>query len=186
MGLNLKDAIQHLRLSQISDHKTAVVEEPCPDDRSSFLRPNRVVDVRGYVVEFLSARPSGFKDQVFLKSIIPPGVCTPRQSQTEPQSLLILSGRMEVLSSNVWRTWSEGETLCLAANQRYALRNLNSQKVVTILVTTPAMARFLEDAGQPLAADAVLTPPIDDWRRYLDAVRRHGHWVEDAGLPDPT
>lgn len=181
MGLNLKDAIQNLRLAERPPRPFD--EETENYNRSSFLRPCRSVDVRGYMIEFLTIRPSGFKDQVILKSVIPPGVSTPRQSQTEPQTLLVLSGRLEALVSNVWRTWSEGETLQIDANQKHALRNPHGQKVVSALVTAPAMARFLEDAGQPVTASAAMTPPAEDWVRYVDAVRRHGHWVEDAGLP---
>lgn len=180
MGLNLKDIIQKLghreRTKRPFDGATNSY------DRSSFLRPHRTVDVRGYVFEFLTAQPSGFEDQVILKAILPPGVCTPRQSQTEPQMLLILSGRLEALVSNVWRTWSEGEALEIGRNQKHALRNLHGQKVVAVLVTTPAMVRFLEDAGRRVNPGASVTPPVEDWNRYVQAVRRHGHWVEDTDI----
>ncbi|MGO9976156.1 MAG: cupin domain-containing protein [Solirubrobacteraceae bacterium] len=139
----------------------------------------RIVDVVGPIVEFLT--PLGNDDDFcVLKGTIPPGVVVPLHSHPDTESFLVLVGTQQVLIRSADRAeWHEvhaGDYVHVQPGTPHAWRNDTEDPVIDLMITTPRLARFFQEAGKPIHA-APEPPTPDDLERLAAVAARYGYWL---------
>jgi hypothetical protein len=61
-------------------------------------------------------------------------------------------------------------------NARHAWRNLSSEPVVALIITTKRLGRFLQEAGRPATGAAQPPPTPAELARFAAIVAKYGYW----------
>ena len=87
-----------------------------------------------------------------MKGILPPHVSVPLHSHGDAESFYLISGEAQVLAPTAcglqWKTLRAGDFVHIPSDVKHAWRNLSTNPVEVILVTTPKLGRFLRAAGE--------------------------------------
>lgn len=160
-----------------------------------------VVEFFGPTLEFLTSPDDERNDFCILKGTIPPGVSVPLHSHPDTEDFLILSGSLDGLKRDgdayQWIPAGPGDYIHVPAGAPHAWRNSSNEAVVNLVITTRNLARFLQEAGRPIA-HAGQPPTPADLARFASIAAHYGHWnatpEENAAVgihigfatPDPT
>jgi quercetin dioxygenase-like cupin family protein len=140
----------------------------------------RVTELFGPTVEYLTSPDDEHNDFCVLKGTIPPGVSVPLHAHADTEDFLVISGSVEVLQhdaqGDTWITAQAGDFIPVPRNARHAWRNLSSEPVVALIITTKRLGRFLQEAGRPATGAAQPPPTPAELARFAAIVAKYGYW----------
>jgi quercetin dioxygenase-like cupin family protein len=139
------------------------------------------IDVLGPMIEFLTSA-SHQDAYCVLRGTLPPGVAVPLHSHPDPESFLVVSGNAEALLERDnrldWVGVKTGDFVHIPGGVRHAHRNRSSEPVIELVVTTPALGRFLQEIGRPIDPDRAPRPPTREQLERLERIAaKYGHWL---------
>jgi quercetin dioxygenase-like cupin family protein len=136
-------------------------------------------DFYGPTLEFLTLPEEAENDFCVLRGVIPPGIAVPLHSHPDTETFFVISG--EVLALKQGATGYDsivaraGDYISVPAGARHAWRNVSSEPVVALMITTARLGRFFQEAGRPLARGSQPLTPADLMQLATLAVV-YGHW----------
>jgi quercetin dioxygenase-like cupin family protein len=141
-------------------------------------------DFYGPVLEFLTSPEEAENDFCVLRGVIPPGITVPLHSHPDTETFFVISG--EVLALKQGATGYDpivvtvGDYISVPAGVRHAWRNVSSEPVVGLVITSAQLGQFFQEAGRPLARGS--QPPTPEDSAQLAALATvYGHWL---GTPE--
>jgi quercetin dioxygenase-like cupin family protein len=140
-------------------------------------------DVFGPLLQFLNTPEESGNKFSFMKAIIPPGVAIPLHAHPDPEALFVFEGSLEFLqfsddNSHRWLTATGGDIISVPPNAKHALRNKSSQKVDTLLITTPNIYNFFRELEKPFdQAHPPTLPSAEDMQKLLALSRKYNYWI---------
>jgi quercetin dioxygenase-like cupin family protein len=138
-----------------------------------------VLELFGPTLEFLTSSEDEHNDFCVLRGTIPPGVSVPLHSHPDTEDFLVISGVVEGLRRDTegyeWIEAKAGDYIHVPANAQHAWRNVSSEPVVMLLITTKRLGRFFQETGRPMTgAPQPVTP--EDLARFAAVSARYGYW----------
>ena len=146
------------------------VINPTPDVR---------VDLFGPMVEFLTPPQAANDEFCVLRGVIPAGCSVPLHSHPDTEDFFIISGKVQVLRQGAggyeWIAGKAGDYVHVPSGARHAWRNVSSEPLVALIITTPKLGRYFLEAGRPLSA---ARQPItsEDIARVAAISAKFGYW----------
>ena len=146
---------------------------------------NRVVDVFGPAVEFLTPLEDREAVYCMLKGTIAPGIFVPLHSHPDDESFFVLSGSVQFLQERgdrlEWITVRTGEFIHVAGNAKHAFRNVFDEPVVQLITTTAHLGRFFEEIGRPISSGGSSNPPTpEELEQLARASAKYNYWLGSA------
>ena len=87
-----------------------------------------------------------------MKGTLPAAVSIPLHSHGDEESFYLISGEAQFLAPTPrglqWKTLSQGDFVHIPSDAKHAWRNLSTDTVEVLLVTTPKLGRYLWETGQ--------------------------------------
>jgi mannose-6-phosphate isomerase-like protein (cupin superfamily) len=145
-------------------------------------RTARTIGVMGPTVQYLTPPKAGDGEPCLLRGTIPPGVVVPLHSHADPETFVMISGRVEGLvmrpDGHEWVAVGAGDVFHVPGHAKHAWRNLAAETAVMNMVTTGKMGRFFMELGVPAEeGSASGWPPSEaDVQRFLEVAERFGYW----------
>jgi quercetin dioxygenase-like cupin family protein len=138
-----------------------------------------VIELFGPTLEFLTWPEDEHNDFCALKGTIPPDVYVPVHSHPDTEDFLVISGAVEYLRQGTegykWIGAKAGDYIHVPAGTQHAWRNISSEPVVNLIITTKRLGRFLQETGRPVTdAPQPVTP--EDLARFAAVSARYGYW----------
>ncbi|MBO0792431.1 MAG: cupin domain-containing protein, partial [Ktedonobacteraceae bacterium] len=119
------------------------------------LTTSLIIDLFGPTIAFLTLPEEIHNDFCVLRGTIPPGARVPLHSHPDTEDFLVLSGEVEGLKydkqNHEWMTAKAEDYMHVPAGAPHAWRNVSSEPVVTLIITTKRLGRFFQEAGRPIA-----------------------------------
>jgi quercetin dioxygenase-like cupin family protein len=145
-------------------------------------KSHAVLDVLGPTVEFLVLPSECAGDYCVIRGTVPPGVSVPLHSHPNNESFFLLSGSVQALEQRKnafkWINMNAGDFRHVASEVRHAWKNEPDEPAVAIIVTTPRLGRFFQEAGRPVPPDASPQAPSPRMFNVFDEVAaRCHHWL---------
>jgi quercetin dioxygenase-like cupin family protein len=125
------------------------------------------LELMGPTVEFL-VPPGDDGEPCVMRGTIPPGGVVPLHSHGDPETFLCLAGEVEgLIHSDAGYTWvpvRAGDVFHVPGHAKHAWRNLATEPVVNVIVSTAKMGRFFRaiDGASP--------------EQFLRTAERYGYW----------
>jgi quercetin dioxygenase-like cupin family protein len=139
----------------------------------------QTIELFGPTVEFLTSPDDPNNDFCVMKGTIPPGAVVPLHAHADTEDFQILSGEAEGLRTGSdgshWLRVKAGDFVHVPANAPHAWRNLSSEPVVMLMITTRTMATFFREVGRPLS-EAEQPPTSEALARFAAISERYGYW----------
>lgn len=136
-----------------------------------------VLDVLGPTVEFLNVSQEPYEQFCLMRGVVPPGVTVPLHSHDDVEAFYIVSGSQEVLVPGEhgpeWRVADAGDFVYVASGELHAHRNVTNEDAVDLIITTPRLGRFFQEAGCPIGDVGDLTP-TQRLNRFVETALRYG------------
>jgi quercetin dioxygenase-like cupin family protein len=145
-------------------------------------RAAEILDVLGPTIQHLTPLDGDDIAPCVMRGTIPSGVVVPMHSHPDPETFLVLSGRLEGLQAtrdeHAWTAVGPGDVFHVPPNARHAWRNPDDVPAVTIIVSTVKIGRFFREVGAPLVAGGATEwpPPEHALQRLLETCERYGYW----------
>jgi len=142
----------------------------------------RAYDVLGPRVEFFTPPAGDDRLPCTLRGTLAPGIAVPLHSHADPETYLVVSGRLEALADTaeglVWSGLSPGDVFHVPGNARHAFRNPAREPSVMFIVSTERIARFLRAVGRPVQRSDPSSPPpsAEAIANFLAVAQRFGYW----------
>lgn len=138
-----------------------------------------VVELFGPTMAFLTTPEQAEDGFCVMKGIIPPGAAVPLHSHADTEDFYVLSGSIEYLRETAqglrWEQVKTGDFIHVPPNAKHAWRNLSSEPVTNLIVTTDKMARFFLEVGRPVTGTPQPVSP-EDLERFAAISARYGYW----------
>jgi quercetin dioxygenase-like cupin family protein len=161
------------------------VKEPRRETKSLEKNPTTglVVELFGPTLEFLTSPEDKQSDFCVLKGTIPPNVYVPLHSHHDTEDFLVMSGVVDCLRHDTqeeeegykWIEAKAGDYIHVPSGIKHAWRNVSSEPVVNLIITTKRLGQFFKETGRSLSdASKPVTPK--DLERFLDKSARYGYW----------
>jgi hypothetical protein len=78
--------------------------------------------------------------------------------------------------SYTWISAQAGDFIHVPGNARHAWRNVSSEPLVNLIITTKRLGRFFQEAGRP-ATDARPGPPTpEELAHFTTLSAKYGYW----------
>jgi quercetin dioxygenase-like cupin family protein len=143
------------------------------------------VELFGTLVQFLVTPTQASEAFALMRGIVPPGVSIPLHSHSDPEVVVILEGKLDVLQyegdTSHWLTTSPGEIVCIPSDVRHALRNTSPAPVILLLITTQNLYCFFRELGKPSHTNEPSEPPSpQDMQRLLRLAAEHDYWTASS------
>ncbi len=137
------------------------------------------LDVFGPTVEFLTSPQDAHNDFCVLRGVIPPGVFIPLHSHPDTEGFFIISGQAQALrqvpGGYEWIVGKAGDYIHVPSGTRHAWRNVSSEPLVALLITTTRLGRFFQEVGRPVTgAPQPVTPA--DLAHFATVAAEYGYW----------
>jgi uncharacterized RmlC-like cupin family protein len=145
-------------------------------------RKGEKLDVLGPTIQYVTTPDADDRDPCVMRGTIPPGVVVPLHSHADPETFIVLSGRLEGLATAregvTWIPVGPGDIFHVPGNAKHAWRNPSREPAVTIIASTAKMGRFFRELGIPIGpANTTARPPSDaTFQRFLETAERYGYW----------
>jgi quercetin dioxygenase-like cupin family protein len=137
-----------------------------------------VLDVAGVTVEFLTGPPDAPADFCVMRGMIPPGAVVPIHSHDSTETFLVISGTQQALvpgeNGLEWKDVRAGDYVQIASGQAHALRNVSTEPVIELIVASPRLGEWFEEAGRPVTGDPG-PPTPDDLARLFEVSAKYGY-----------
>jgi len=135
--------------------------------------------VFGPMVEFLTSPQEAYNDLCVIRGVIPPGVFVPLHSHADTEGFFIISGQAQALRQGTegykWIEGKVGDYIHVPSNARHAWRNVSSEPVVALLITTARLGRFFQEVGRPVTgAPQPVTP--QELEHFAAIAAKYGYW----------
>jgi len=142
------------------------------------------LNVLGPVVEFVTSPDAGEHAPLVMRGTIPPGGVVPLHGHAEPETFLVVAGRVEGLAMAAaddfaWIPIGPGDVFHVPGHAKHAWRNRSPEPAVTVVVTTARIGRFFREVGTPAAAGdstRVAAPTDGAIQHFLSTAERYGYW----------
>jgi quercetin dioxygenase-like cupin family protein len=139
----------------------------------------QVVELFGPTLEFLTLPEDALNDFCVLKGTIPPGVFVPLQAHPDTEDFLLISGSVEGLKPDAegyeWIAAKAGDYIHVPGSAKHARRNVSSEPVVMLIITTKRLGQFVQETGRPVTgAPQPVTP--EALARFAAVSARYGYW----------
>jgi quercetin dioxygenase-like cupin family protein len=138
------------------------------------------LDHFGPRVEFLTSPEEAQDDFCVMKGVMPPGIAVPLHSHPDTETFFVISGEVLALRQGaegydaiVART---GDYVYVPAGTRHGWRDVSSEPMVALMVTTARLGRFFQETGRPVTG-APQPPTPEDLARFAAVAARYGHWL---------
>jgi quercetin dioxygenase-like cupin family protein len=143
------------------------------------------VELFGTLLQFLVTPAQASEAFALMRGIVPPGVSIPLHSHADPEVLVILEGKLDVLQnegdSSRWLATRPGEIVCIPSDVRHALRNTSPAPVILLLITTQNVYRFFCELGKPFRAEGPSAlPSPQNMQRLLNLAAQHNYWMASS------
>jgi quercetin dioxygenase-like cupin family protein len=139
-----------------------------------------VFDVFGPTLEFLSP-PTEEATYCVLRGVIPPGGFVPLHSHLDPESFLILSGTVQVLTERgdglQWLDVAPGDFIEIPGGVKHAFRNTTGVPAVQLVATTSPLGRFFQEIGKLVTGISPPSRTPDDLEQLKQIAARYGYWL---------
>ena len=156
------------------------VEQDLPTvlDRIDRHAHGPALDVLGPTIEIIS-RPSRQDDgPCVLRSVIPPGVAVPLHSHDDREDFYILAGTKQVLTQRAggleWVEAHAGDYVRIPPATMTAHRDVSSEPVIDLVITTTKLGRFFQEIGRPVT-DMPQPPSPQDVERFIATAIAYGY-----------
>jgi quercetin dioxygenase-like cupin family protein len=140
----------------------------------------QLVEFFGPTLEFLTSPEDEHNDFCVLKGTIPPGGAVPLHAHADTEDFLVISGSVEALQydarSYSWITAQPGDFIHVPANARHAWRNISSEPLVNLIITTKRLGRFFQEAGRPATGTPQPPPTPEELARFAAISAKYGYW----------
>ncbi|MBV8564970.1 MAG: cupin domain-containing protein [Methylobacteriaceae bacterium] len=139
-------------------------------------------DLLGPRVQFLTPATERDGAPCVLRGVLPSSRCVPLHSHHDPETFFVVSGELEGLTQSsegmCWVGLTTGDIFHVPGGARHAWRNRSRQDAVVMVITTPRLARFLREIGEPcIAGGPPPAPPTAERIRHFDeTATRYGYW----------
>jgi quercetin dioxygenase-like cupin family protein len=125
------------------------------------------LDVLGPTVQFLIPPEAGEDPTCAFRGTIPAGGVVPLHSHADPETFVMVSGRLEALTDGLaWIELTPGDVFHVPGEAKHAFRNPGGEPAEQIVLTTARIGRFFREVATPAA-----TP-----ERFLETAARYGYW----------
>jgi uncharacterized RmlC-like cupin family protein len=137
------------------------------------------LDLFGPSVEFLTSPHDQDKTFCVLRGTIPASGAVPLHSHQDVEDFYVISG--EVLAVRQGAHGYEaiacktGDYVRVPSGAPHGWRNVSSEPVVTLIVTTPTLGKFFLETGRPIE-QASQPPTSDDFARLANVSAKYGYW----------
>jgi quercetin dioxygenase-like cupin family protein len=145
-------------------------------------RAIEVIDVLGPTIKFLSS-DEGEHDPCVMRSVVPPGVTVPLHSHPEPETFILVAGRIEGLKETAgnfeWVVIGRGDVFHVPGGVKHAFRNQSNEPADIVIAAPRSIGRFFREIGTPLAPDAPPPgpPSANMILHFMETSKRYGHWI---------
>ena len=107
------------------------------------------------------------------------GCSVPLHSHPDTEDFFIISGEVQALRRGAdgyeWIDGKAGDYLHVPGGARHAWRNVSSEPLVALIITTPKLGQYFLEAGRPLsAAPRPITP--EDIAHLAATSGKYGYW----------
>ena len=137
------------------------------------------LEVFGPTVEFLTSPQEPGNDICVMRGVIPPGVVVPLHSHADVEDFFILSGQAQALKQvpegYEWLDGKAGDLIHIPGGVPHAWRNISTEPLVALFITTPKMGRFFQEVGKPATGTPQPVTP-EDLVRFLAVSTKYGYW----------
>jgi len=133
-----------------------------------------VLDVAGLTVEFLTGPQDTAQEFSVMRGVIPPGAVVPIHSHDSTETFLVLSGTKQALVRGEWIDVHEGDYVQIGSGEAHALRNVSSEPVVELIITSARLGDWFNEAGRPADGDT-WPPTMDDLARLFMVSAKYGY-----------
>ena len=127
----------------------------------------RVVEFFGPTVEFLTSPDDEHNDFCVLKGTISPGSAVPLHSHADTEDFLVISGSVEALQDNgqsyTWISAQAGDFIHVPGNARHAWRNVSSEPLVSLIITTNGWVASFRRRADPRPTRGLAHPRPRSW-----------------------
>ena len=134
-------------------------------------------------MEFLTSPQEANIDFCLLRGTIPPGVSVPLHSHPDTEDFFVISGEVQALRQGTqgygWVVLKAGDYLHVPSGARHGWRNVSSEPIVALLITTTTLAKFFQEVGRPVEdRPEPLTPEFlaQFLTRFETASAKYGYW----------
>jgi quercetin dioxygenase-like cupin family protein len=128
------------------------------------------LDVLGPTVQFLVSPEAGKDPTCAFRGTIPPGGVVPLHSHADPETFVMVSGRLEALSEGEddleWIELTPGDVFRVPGGTKHAFRNPGDDPAEQIVLTTGRIGRFFRE----------VTTPAATVERFLAVAEWYGYW----------
>jgi|SRR5579863_3643941 len=139
------------------------------------------VEILGIELEWKLRRSDTLDRYCVLVANLPPGAGVPVHQHPEQEAFFILEGKPEFAVENksgtlAWRTVNPGEMVNIPPDTMHGFRNNSDRSVKALLTCEGGLANFFEEAGIPLAENAVPSPNVlpEAIHRVVEIAMKHG------------
>lgn len=138
--------------------------------------------VVGTLLQFVSTPEQNGGNLSVMRGGIPPRAVVPLHSHADPEIFYLTEGTLEVFqddgTSSGWQTANPGDVVTIAGGVRHALRNPDSNPVMTVLVSDGQLYRFFLELAEPLAPGATPAVPTPEvMQRLFEVAARYHYWI---------
>jgi quercetin dioxygenase-like cupin family protein len=137
------------------------------------------IDLMGPTVEFLNSPKEANDHFCVLRGVIPAGGSVPLHSHADTEDFFVVSGEIEAVrqveGEYVWAAGKAGDYFHVPGGARHGWRNVSSEPLVVLIITTPRLGQFFLEAGRPVA-EAAQPATSKDLARLSSAAAKFGYW----------
>jgi quercetin dioxygenase-like cupin family protein len=158
------------------------------DKRVAHLVDTRHVetlDVMGPTIQFVTLPEEADDTPCVMRGTIPPGGIVLLHSHADPETFILISGRLEGLAHSgdafEWVWISPGDVFHVPSGAKHAFRNLSREPAVSFIASTSKLGRFFQEVGTPFIPGAQPSgPSSEEIRHFLETAERYGYWNATA------
>jgi quercetin dioxygenase-like cupin family protein len=136
----------------------------------------QIIEQFGPTLEFLTSPEDVHNDFCVLRGVIPPGGVVPLHAHADTEDFFVISGKVEGLKQDgqghEWIVGQAGDYIHVPASVPHAWRNVSSEPVICLIVTTKRLGHFFQEVGnepQPVTPEKL--------ERFAAISARYGHWL---------
>ncbi len=137
------------------------------------------LDVFGPTVELLTSPQDVHNDFCVLRGIIPPGGSIPLHSHDDTEDFFVLSGQAQALKQMPegaeWIAGKAGDLIHVPGGVPHAWRNISSEPLVVLILTTTRIGHFFQETGRPVTSVPQPVTP-EELAHFAAVAAAYGYW----------
>jgi quercetin dioxygenase-like cupin family protein len=137
---------------------------------------NKVLDVLGPLVQFLTEVSNNDEDYCLVRGIVPAGVVVPLHSHPERETFYVLEGEVQGLWEDHWITLGAGDVVDVPGGLKHGWRNVSGKSASLLVVVPMRLGRFFRDIVPVAFASQSARDPAD-FQRLREIAHAYGYWI---------